>query len=346
MAQDHYVAETYLKAFADPTTIKDPKKGIYIRLCKLVYKSPKKGGQIHAYRKSDGKSFFPFAGSICKTLDWDQTPKYLSPPDALGQWLKIYEPHWASAVGRLSTTSHLSPSDIFLIAGYWAYLSTCTPTWQRVTAAIQQADLEGDYLDRSIAHVTAHPEQYPKAERYLPLVKEGKLKVTIDKNYPKAIVITQLLQHQWCLYHQEWNVIYNNVGAPFITNDNPSCFDYKYGSAMHPARYFPLTPKLALWANVDLSGIPDMKRKPDIEPIRKSVGKTATAKFVKDMNVLIVQSAENVVLSPTKEAYIEVCVRKYRNWCVARAETIRIPDLDGYYEVIQTRACPKSANSA
>src|SRR5216683_999014 len=80
MPQDHFVAQTYLKAFADPATVKDPEKG----------------GQIHAYNKAqDGKHFFPFAGSICKTLDWDQNPM-LSPPDALGQWLKIYEPDWAA----------------------------------------------------------------------------------------------------------------------------------------------------------------------------------------------------------------------------------------------------------
>jgi hypothetical protein len=143
MPQDHYVAQTYLKAFADPTTVKDPKKG----------------GQIHAYRKSDRGYFFPFASAICKTLDWDTTEKYLSPPDALGQWLKIYEPHWAAAVDRLSTNHHLSSVDKFLIAGYWAYLSTCTPTWQRVAKGIQQTELEETHLEKFIEYALAHPEQ-------------------------------------------------------------------------------------------------------------------------------------------------------------------------------------------
>jgi hypothetical protein len=143
MPQDHYVAQTYLKAFADPATVSNPKRG----------------GKIHAYRKADSGYFHPHAVAICKTLDWDKNPKYLSPPDALGQWLKIFEPQWAAAAARLGTT-WLSPSDKFIIAGYWAYLSTCTPAWQRVATHLQQAELDNKYLTDFIEHVRTHPEQY------------------------------------------------------------------------------------------------------------------------------------------------------------------------------------------
>jgi len=319
MPQDHYVAQTYLRAFADP----------------------KNADRIHAYRKSDSGHFSPSPAAVCKTMDWDQNPKYLSPPDALGRWLKIFEPHWAAAVTRLSETHHLSPSDKYVIAGYWAYLSTCTPTWQRVATGIQQSELDDTYLDRFIEYAQAHPDEYPEAAAYISLVKDGSLRAEIDKHYPKVVVTTQLLEHQWCLYHQEWNIVWNNTDELFLTSDNPSCFDYEYGSPMRPARYLPLAPRLALWTNVVFDNLPKMA--PGTPPVKTSLRCEATTKFVRDMNRLVIQSAENIVLASEPKPYIPVCVGKYKDWRVRTTEVMRIPAADGHYEVTQTRATPKSA---
>jgi hypothetical protein len=144
------------------------------------------------------------------------------------------------------------------------------------------------------------------------------------------------------LYHQEWNVIQNETDELFLTSDNPSCFDYKYGNVVHPARYLPLTPRLALWTNIELDRIP--KIDPGEHPIRKSCGRKATTKFVRDMNVLVIQSAERLVLSSAQKSYIPACLTKYRDWQVRTVGSIRIPAEDGYYEVVQTRACPKEAD--
>ena len=145
MPQDHYVAQTYLRAFTDPQST----------------------DRVHAYRKSDSGYFSPSPAAVCKTLNWDQTTKFLSPPDALGQWLKKFEPHWAEAVARLSDTHHLSFADKYVIAGYWAYLSTCTPAWQRVATGVQQTELNKALLERFIDYAQAHPEEYPGAAGYI-----------------------------------------------------------------------------------------------------------------------------------------------------------------------------------
>jgi hypothetical protein len=110
---------------------------------------------------------------------------------------------------------------------------------------------------------------------------------------------------------------------------------------MHPARYLPLTPRLALWANIDTSNIPPTTD-PTMPPARKSAGRKATTKFVRDMNILVIKSAENLVISSVPKAYIPASVEKYRDWWVCKSDTIKIPDVDGYYEVVQTRALPKS----
>jgi Protein of unknown function (DUF4238) len=327
MPQDHFVAQTYLTAFADPQT-----------------KLRNGDGLLHAYAKRNLKYFTPSRLVVCKTLNWDQNLKYLSPPDALGLWLKTFEPHWAGAVERLSKTRHLSVEDKFVLAGYWAHLSTCTPTLQRVGTELQQAELDEKYLERFIEHATAHPNQYPRAKEYLPLVKAGTLKAIIDPDYPKGIATTQLHIHQWLLYHQEWAIVWNDTNELFITSDNPSCFDYKYGNEFHPARYLPLAPQLALWANIDPDGIPEMKKGLTTlsAPARRSRGYRATPEFVRDMNVLVIQSAENIVLASEKKAYVRAHVQKYRNWWVRVFDPIRIPTADGYYEIKQMRAGPKS----
>lgn len=322
MPQDHYVAQTYLRAFGDP----------------------KKPDRIHAYRKSDAGSFCPSPAAICKTLDWDHTPKYLSPPDALGRWLKIFEPHWAATIARVAETRHLSPTDKFMIAGYWAYLSTCTLAWQRVATGIQQADFDDRWLERFIAYAETHPDEFPRAPAYLPHLKDGTLKAEIDRHYPKAVVTTQLREHQWCLYHQEWDIVWNDTHELFLTSDNPSCFDYTYGTVIHPARYLPLTPRLAVWTSVDMDNLPKMEL--GVPPARASHGRKATPKFVRDMNVTIIQSAENIVLSSEPRPYIRGCVAKYRGWRVQRTEVMRVPAADGYYEVMQTRASPPATMPA
>jgi hypothetical protein len=117
MPQDHYVAQTYLEAFVDPKT-----------------------DCLHAYGKRGSDYFTPSPGSVCKTMNWDQTPKFLSPPGALGLWLKIFEGRWASTVAKLEASHDLALNDKYVIAGYWAHLSTCTPTWRRVASDLQQHD--------------------------------------------------------------------------------------------------------------------------------------------------------------------------------------------------------------
>jgi hypothetical protein len=235
--------------------------------------------------------------------------------------------------------------DKFLIAGYWAYLSTCTPTWHRISTQLGQEQLDEVYLKKFIEYVEANPAQFPDAEKYVASVKEGSLKATIDPNYPKAIVTTHLLQHLLCIFHQEWNVIYNNTADLFVTSDNQSCFDHQYGSEIHPARYLPITPRLALWANIEMTGIPKTID-PNILPLRKSFGREATSKFVKDMNILIIKNAERFVLSAVDRPFLPFCVKKYKNWWVSRAATIRVPADDGYYEVIQTRAMPRNRDGS
>jgi hypothetical protein len=164
------------------------------------------------------------------------------------------------------------------------------------------------------------------------------LRAEIDKDFPKALVATQLLKHQRCLYHEAWDVIWNDTDEPFLTSDNPSCLDDKYSGPLRAARYLPLTPRLALRTLIDPENLPEIRT--NIPPAKPSAGRRATTKFVRDMNRLVIQSAEDIVLASERKPYIPLCVQKYKNWKV-RAEVRRIQVADGHYELIQTRAAER-----
>lgn len=111
--------------------------------------------------------------------------------------------------------------------GYWAYLSTCTPAHQRVATDIQQAALDDTYPPRFLDYARKHPDKFPSAADYIPLVEAGFLKAEIAPGYSKAAVTKQLQPHQWHLYHDQWEIVCNDTSELFVTSDNPSCFDHR-----------------------------------------------------------------------------------------------------------------------
>ncbi len=135
--------------------------------------------------------------------------------------------------------------------------------------------------------------------------------------------------------------MYNDTPELFITSDNPSCFDYIYGSALCAARFLPVTPRQAFWTNLQAPNIPKLHvAHGNMHP----AGRTATPRFVRDLNILVVQSAENLMLSSVRKAYIPICVQKNRSWLVCSTGTnIKLPaEEDHHCTLTQTRACPKN----
>jgi hypothetical protein len=111
MQDDHYVARTYLRHFAGPS------------------------GMLRAYRKSNGATFPCWPRDICREPGGDLIPDFLSEPGYLGEYRAGFEPLWNSGVAALEARS-LDMRDKLHIAGYWAQLLVCTPTWTRIAVEI------------------------------------------------------------------------------------------------------------------------------------------------------------------------------------------------------------------
>src|SRR5436305_669902 len=102
MPNDHFVAKTYLKHFADER------------------------GLLHAYRKADAKYFPTRPADICHEPDGDIIPNFLSDPAYLGAFRGAFEPMWNHVVEALKSGGCTNEVK-FHVAGYWANLLVCTP---------------------------------------------------------------------------------------------------------------------------------------------------------------------------------------------------------------------------
>jgi hypothetical protein len=94
MANDHFVARTYLK-----------------RWCNRDKNQP-----IQAYRKPSGVPFPCWPESVCTETGGDLNPRYFKDPAVLGQFRTIFEPRWNLAIEAVEKHK-LTIEDKFVIAG-------------------------------------------------------------------------------------------------------------------------------------------------------------------------------------------------------------------------------------
>jgi len=78
MPRDHYVAQTYFRHFADAN------------------------GFLQVCRKSDALTFPARLEAVCHELAGDIIPDFLENPKHLGEYRKLFEPHWNEAISELS----------------------------------------------------------------------------------------------------------------------------------------------------------------------------------------------------------------------------------------------------
>jgi hypothetical protein len=297
MAQDHFVARTYLKGFGDDAD----------------------GGRLHAYRKSDGAQFRCWPKDVCREWDGDLNPAWLAGrEDLLGQFRKIFEPLWTTAVETLLLGS-CSPSHKFAIAGYVANLMTCTPGWRRVGVQL--------YDDHAVAYLSfaKRMQEKHRGDPTLPvegvaMLERGEIGLTHDPDYVKAVITRQLMDSAWMIYHQDWTVIANSTPYPFLTSDNPVAIEEAADFRQPPARFVAVTPNIGLLMRATRTKLPSMNL--DLAPQGKVSRHTANAAAAKHLNKLVARCAEDLVLSSTTSGVIATLVRnaaKFRRVSCPRA---------------------------
>jgi hypothetical protein len=268
---------------------------------------------LHVYRKSDGKYFTCWPSDICHEWDGDDNP-FLDPPELLGSYRKIYEPHWSPSVNAFLDGS-VSAQEKMAIAAYMANLMTCTPTWARIGASMHAQMVEAtlrfkDKLEQGRDALLSEG---------LRALEDGEIELVTDPQYVKAVSTRGLLRHALAAYNLDWTVLVNRSDIPFVTSDHPVAM-LPPGRPHEPLkRYLSLTPQICLYIEFHplTTKVPEMSEVPAMlsqTPSGTINHQAAAARSVKVINRLIVQCAEDLVISSSGSAGIEALTRKYRYW--------------------------------
>ena len=319
MTKDHFVAQTYLRHFGDAT----------------------RKGMLHAYRKSDGKYFPCNTKDVCHEWGGDLNP-LLVKNDLLGEFRKVFEPQWNPSIATLLSKT-MSPNDMFGVAGYFANLMVCTPTWRRIGAKLLD-DHAKAFLSFSKTMREKHGGNPDLPVEAIEMLERREIALKHDPNFIKAKATQSLLKYAWLTYHQDWTIIRNSSAQPFITSDNPVAVHPSINLGEPMTRFLPITPKLCLSVRYDREKVPAFN--PSTPPLGMVKWATITEQGAKLINKRIAQCAEDLVFSSTESAGIETLVRNCATFRV-EVDFIRLPadTPDAVYDgsIIRVRDMGKAA---
>jgi hypothetical protein len=299
MAKDHYVAQTYLRAF-----------GLAVN-----------PDSVNVIRKSDlsRQGAIPVK-SICYGVNWSTTEYIPDNPRAVEDYLKLFEPKWAECVKSIQEDAYTETTK-YLMAGYLSYLRACTPTAVRLGSE-GLAHIVQDLYNRIEEKELSKPDT--KYREVIELIrKHGGTQVEIKEAYPKAMGISSLIACQKILATSPWIVFKNETPTEYITSDNPVCMQY-----WNPNRcdfYCPLTPRLAIVIHPIR----------DTEPRESDSLGSLKPEGVAMLNRLMVQSAEDKVIF-NKHDEVEALVKENRDWRV-ELRKIKIPVGKGHLFIHQQK---------
>jgi hypothetical protein len=297
MPLDHYVSQVHLKKFH----------------------SPKLGEMLYAIRKPDMKAFPCRTKDVCR-IEEGSTNDYLTEPRAIEEFLTTVEPKYNAALEALRADK-IDADTVYVIAGFVAYVLTCSPAAMRINSGPLRGALEATaaMLDRRSDMPKASPELGGKT--LSELLADGTVVLDIDGKYPQAIGIGNVMRHANNLGNCHWDILINEeASSPFFTSDYPIAIE----ESAHPHilnRIVPLAPDIAIRICPDF----DRKRSDDFTfpgfcRKRRKVG----IEEIRALNRLIVRSAESLIFYRDDHDWVARFVQRHKHYRVESAVK-RIP---------------------
>jgi hypothetical protein len=260
------------------------------------------GPPLRAYRKSDGKQFACRPGDVCAEPDGDVNP-YLTNPDALGQFRKLWEPRWNEAVDRFRRGEFTGDYKFVLSLG-WASIMATTPTMTGVGAEILEQEL------RALLPIIARNRPPP------PSIRLEDIAFEVDPKFAQAVFTQNLPRIAWRLYLQPWTLLTNATTNPFLISDNPAAKFGENNLGLAPAALLPLTPDMCVTTLMDFRlVVPQDFNLTDLtgKPCGKVSPTAATLEQARFINTLIVKHAAELVFSSSNSADVAALVAALRH---------------------------------
>jgi hypothetical protein len=318
MALDHFVSQVHLKNFY----------------------APELGERMYGIRKSNLKKFQCDSYSQCRIEEGSTNP-YLQEPRVIEDFLKDVEPRYNASLEKLRA-NRLDPEAIFCIAGFIAYVSSCSPAAMRIHTEPLKRSLEvtAAMLEARGDIPPAPPELGGKL--LTELLASGEVTMAIDPKYPQSIGIQSVMRRLSLWGNSRWDILLNeDAGNPFFTSDFPVAIEISPDPRILN-RLVPLAPNLAIRI------LPDFEQRKgedltfsNLRVQARKVGK----QDVNRVNTAIVQCAESTVYSSHDRPWVFGFVSKNRQFRI-EPETAKLPSGSGQLLISTMRVRPSAPTEA
>lgn len=279
---------------------------------------------MHALRKLDMKAFSPDAYSVCRIPD-GSTNSYLMDKRAIEEFLKGIEPKYNTALANIATDTFDAES-IYVLAGFFAYVLTCSPAGMRLHSEPFKVAVEeiGRRLDKK-GEIDKPPPQLG-GESLSELLDSGVVRVRIDPKYPQAVGISSILELTNTFGNFHWEILINEfVDSPFFTSDFPISIEPTSDPRIIN-RIIPLSPTLAVRMRPDISQ--DKKNQDfSFSGFQRTILRPPRREVMR-INALLVRCAETTVFFRDDYEWIPRFVNKNAPYRIG-SRTQRIPHDSG-----------------
>lgn len=288
MPLDHYVSQVHLRKFY----------------------SPNLGNLLYAIRKQDLKAFTPKSDDICR-IEEGSTNAYLRENRVVEEFLKTIEPKYNASVEKLAD-NRIDPECIYTIAGFVAYVISCSPAGMRIHSAGLQAAVETEAVILDSQHLFPPPPAELGGMNLTEILQRGLAKVDVDPKFPQAIGIASIFKNTILFGNFQWEVLRNDYeDSAYFTSDYPVAIETSSDLSVLN-RIVPLTPSLAIRI------IPDRRlqeKTPNFTFANFSCkNKRLTRNEVARVNRLIVRCAEESVFFRENHPWVSDFVRRNNSY--------------------------------
>jgi Protein of unknown function (DUF4238) len=245
---------------------------------------------MYAIRKTDLKAFTPNAQSVCR-IESGSTNAYLEETRAIEDFLQTIEPNYNESVDKLIAGT-VDRQSIYVIAGFIAYVMTCSPAGMRIFSGPLRSTIETTAAMMDARGKLPAPPPQVGGSSLTELIGRGIIKINIDPKYPQALGITAIVAHTAQFGNFHWELLRNERATrPFFTSDFPVAME-KTDDFRIFNRIVPLAPNLAVRAIPDITAARRGER-PDFSfPNFRHQYRTPKHAEIVRINRLIVRCAE------------------------------------------------------
>ena len=259
---------------------------------------------MYAIRKSDLKMFTPNSISVCRIPDGNTTT-FLNEPRAVEEFLNTIEPKYNTALNKIESKI-IDEEVIYTIAGFVAYISTCSPTSIRTQTVIHKSMIEtvAKALDEN--NKLPKPPDSIKFKNLTEMLNAGAIKLNVDTKYTQAVAISAINDLLLSFSNSSWEFLINTFNdSLFLTSDHPVALEQT--NSIASIKIIPLSPRLAVRI------IPTINDQQELDFINtRYIFKKPSRKEISKINTLIIRSAEDMIFYQTPYSWIEQLVAKNR----------------------------------